>query len=88
MNERKILLPAHVLERLERDGIPADRVRALISEAEKSGLKFQIGSDYCASRTTGTVTLWAVYRPVSDGIEVISTYHHRMQLIAEEEKHD
>ena len=85
MIEGGIRMPSAVLDRLARDGIPADRVRGLIRAAEESGVKFRAGENYCASQTLGAITLWAVYHPVPGGLEVTGVYHHRMRLMMEED---
>ncbi|MCI8476786.1 MAG: hypothetical protein HFE97_00345 [Oscillospiraceae bacterium] len=88
MREENIYIPPALLEQLERDGIPPKRVRDLIQTAEAHGIKFRIGADYCASQRMGTITLWVVYHILSSGeIHVDRAYHHRMQLIPEEESH-
>lgn len=83
--ELAIMLADGLAEKLDKNLILEDDLRATIRHCEESGEKLLNPDTGCFTghRRLGTVTYWVEYRPAGDSFEVINTYSHRMQIEGE-----
>lgn len=83
--ELKIILADGVMEKLDKNLILEDDLRATILHCEETGEKLLNMDTGCFTghRRLGTVTYWVEYRPAGTAFEVLNSYSHRMQVEGE-----
>lgn len=76
-------IPQEIIRTMEERFILREDVEHVVSFSRKTGRRFfnPEDSSYLASLRLDNVTYWVRYAEKEDGIQIISVYSHRMEIV-------